>query len=1189
MTRLSIAKALTLTLTAALLLLPLSATAQRFFNLTADEVRIDSLLPRFTYSIPLGDRYADSTYTVEIKYPEYIDMTRSDMQRYQALTAKPLPSKVTVDTRIVTERKKGKLEVELSPLLTVNGKAKMLVSFMLDVKAQAKKRSVRKAIMKSEAAMPERYATHSVLAEGRWTKIRVPATGVYNLSNSFLQGCGFSNPDKVKVYGYGGNLQNEQLVAEELMETDDLKEVATCKTGGRRLLYARGPVSWSSDDATRRTRNPYSSYGYYFLTEGTDEPLTVDSAAFVGSFYPSPDDYHSLHEIDNFAWFHGGRNLCENSPIATGAKKDYAIANDTQAKKGTLSVCVTSGTASKASISLNGQHLGDLQLSLGRYDQGQEAIATYDVSDLQATNTITIANAEGGPIRLDYISIAYDTPRKEPQLSRQQFAEPENLYQIMNQDHHADPQADMVIIIPTSQKLRKQAQRLADYHSQKDGLKVNIVPADELYNEFSSGTPDANAYRRYMKMLYDRATDDSDLPKYLLLMGDCVWDNRMLTADCASLDPDDYLLAFESENSFSEIYCYVDDGFFALLDDGEGLNPMRTDKLDLGVGRFPVVTDIDAETLVSKVISYKDNANAGDWQNVLVFMGDDGNNNIHMRDINNTAETIAAMYPGYQVKKIMWDAFVRETSSTGNTYPEVTRMVKQQQQDGALIMDYAGHGRPDMMSHEAVLRSSDFSAFTNKNLPLWITASCDIMPFDYPRETIGEVAMLSRKGGAVAFFGTTRTVYANENKYINTAYMKHVLTIEDGKPITIGEAQRRAKNEMITSRLDLSQNKLQYSLLGDPAMSLNLPALKTVVDEINGVKLEDIEKGNLPHIKAGQVVTVKGHIENATGKETTFNGTVAATVRDCEETVVCRLNDTSETDSPFEYTDRPKVLFNGKSTIIDGEFTFYFSVPLDINYKEAPGLINLHAVNNEHTLAAHGSEERFIVNGSEDVADDGIGPSVYCYLNTPSFTDGGDVNNTPFFFAQISDKDGINATGNGIGHDLELIIDGEMARTYNLNSNFYYDFGTYTSGSTYYYIPELEPGMHQLKFRAWDILNNSSTTTLNFNVVKGLQPNIVDVNCTNNPASTSTTFIVTHNFVGADMTADISVFDMSGRELWRHVEQGTSNGSAFTIDWDLTVDGGARLQTGVYLYRVRLSSNGSSKASKAKKLVIINR
>ena len=222
MTRLSIAKALTLT--TALLLLPLSATAQRFFNLTADEVRIDSLLPRFTYSIPLGDRYADSTYTVEIKYPEYIDMTRSDMQRYQALTAKPLPSKVTVDTRIVTERKKGKLEVELSPLLTVNGKAKMLVSFMLDVKAQAKKRSVRKAIMKSEAAMPERYAAHSVLAEGRWTKIRVPATGVYNLSNSFLQGCGFSNPDKVKVYGYGGNLQNEQLVAEELMETDDLKE-----------------------------------------------------------------------------------------------------------------------------------------------------------------------------------------------------------------------------------------------------------------------------------------------------------------------------------------------------------------------------------------------------------------------------------------------------------------------------------------------------------------------------------------------------------------------------------------------------------------------------------------------------------------------------------------------------------------------------------------------------------------------------------------------------------------------------------------------------------------------------------------------------------------------------------------------------------------------------------------------------
>lgn len=146
------------------------------------------------------------------------------------------------------------------------------------------------------------------------------------------------------------------------------------------------------------------------------------------------------------------------------------------------------------------------------------------------------------------------------------------------------------------------------------------------------------------------------------------------------------------------------------------------------------------------------------------------------------------------------------------------------------------------------------------------------------------------------------------------------------------------------------------------------------------------------------------------------------------------------------------------------------------------------------------------------------------------------MNATPYFVANITDKDGINATGTGIGHDLELIIDGDMSKTYNLNSNFVYDFGSYTTGSTYYNIPELEPGAHTLKFRAWDILNNPTTVTLNFNVVKGLQPDIMGVSCTNNPARTSTTFIVSHNFTNSNVDLALDIFDMSGRLLWTHEE-----------------------------------------------------
>ena len=315
---------------------------------------------------------------------------------------------------------------------------------------------------------------------------------------------------------------------------------------------------------------------------------------------------------------------------------------------------------------------------------------------------------------------------------------------------------------------------------------------------------------------------------------------------------------------------------------------------------------------------------------------------------------------------------------------------------------------------------------------------------------------------------------------------------------------------------------------------------------------------------------------------------MSATVLDTEELVVCKQNDASEAaETPFTFYDRSKILFNGTDSVKNGVFEFSFAVSRDINYASGTGQMVVYAVDNGRTRSAHGTEERFYINGTEEVYNDSIGPSIYCYLNSPSFVNGGDVNATPYFVAEVSDKDGINATGNGIGHDLELVIDGEALRTYNLNSNFTYDFGTYTSGSTYYSIPELAPGRHNLKFRVWDVLNNPSTATLDFNVVKGLTPRLIDVSCTKNPAVSSTTFIVTHNFIDSDVDVILDVFDLGGRILWTHREQGQSSGNAYTVDWDLTVDGGSRLQTGVYLYRVRLASNGSNRASKAKKLIVL--
>ena len=1176
----------------------LRAGAQEFVNLTAHEVRIDSLLPVYHCNIPLGKHFADSIYTVSIDYPEFIDMSEADIRRYEAISGAPLPALPEVHQYIGVSRRQGTLCVSFVPLVFRDGKYQKLVSFKIKThKAPLSSPEGDTSVLKSREAPSgavggASFALHSVLSSGRWAKISVPETGVYQLTEQLVRRAGFSSLSKVKVYGYGGALQPEVLSNDYIRATDDLQEVATCTVGGRRLFHAVGPVSWEKATSTERIRNPYSDVGCYFITENDEEPLTVDSAQFVSSFYPTTNDYHSLHEVDDFAWYHSGRNLYESTPVGAEGSSAYELSAHTN--DGRLTVILTADGPAKVSVSVNDSIVGTI--STEKLSSQSKAVQKTQVLFLdrllQPKNTVRLRKTSGeATVRLDYLALTMSRPAPAPRLSSDAFPEPQFVYGITNQDHHADTAADMVIIIPTTQKLLAQAERLKALHEQRDSLRVRIVPADELFNEFSSGTPDANAYRRYLKMLYDRAESEADMPRYLLLFGDGAWDNRMLTTDWRQASPDDYLLCYESENSFSETMSYVCDDFFCMLDEGEGASLTKRDRTDVGVGRLPASTEAEAKIMVDKIIDYATNAHAGDWQNTLCFMGDDGNGNVHMREADAAVKTVVSEHPSFNIRKVYWDAYKLTSTPTGKRYPDVMLLLQQQIKQGALIMDYCGHGSPYTISHERVLNLSDFSAHTSLRLPLWITASCDIMPFDTQEENIGETAMLNAHGGAIAFFGTTRTVYTGDNQNMNCAFLKFVLGSTDGRRNTLGDAVRLAKNDVRSIGDDPNDrtrsetypiNKLHYSLLGDPALTLAAPQNGLVIDSINGQPVSGVVQ-----LPVGQKAVVSGHIENAAD----FNGVVSLTVKDVEQTVTCQLNNMGDdgAETAFSFKDRPATIYNGQDSVRNGRFSLTFVVPRDISYSEGTGRMTAYAVDNSRQLSVQGSTESFSLRSADVASNDGIGPSVYCYLNSTSFQNGGKVNTTPYFFAQLNDKDGINASGNGVGHDLQLVIDGDPSMTYTLNDYFQYDFGDYTSGTVGYSLPALSEGEHKLTFRAWDVHNNSSVAELAFTVVRGLEPNCYSVECTKNPARISTSFVINHDRTGSEMDIVLEVFDTSGRLLWAKQETGVSTDNTYTFDWDLTTSSGSRLQTGVYLYRVLVSSDGSSKASKAQKLIILNR
>lgn len=1164
-----------------LLLSCMGVRGQEYFNLTAQQVRIDSMLPTFTYSWPIDATNSESSYSVTIAYPEFYPMSADDVKRYEQITGGVMPSSMPdITQQISVSRKKKRLEVSFVPIVFRDGMYQKLVSFQL------KKHSTRNGNASREVSSPLTRGEgkqESLLATGKWVKIRVPSSGIYQLTDDLIRRAGFSNINNVRVYGYGGAMQPEKLYAAYIAETDDLQEVPQCVTGGHHLFWAQGPVSWNGSD---RIRNPYSQYGYYFLTESDGEPLTESESELAGHYISSGELNNTLYEIDDFAWYHGGRNLYDARIFTNGQSRDYTVSSAGLSAQGKITVVLTAmdnANSSTATISVNGEQVGTISIpKCTEYLHAAQTKISYTVANIAKTNTIRIQQTGGGTMRLDYIAIHEDGTPSVPSLKSLSINTPDLVGSVANQNLHGHEAADMVIIIPTSRKLQTQAERLKTFHEQHDGLRVNLVVADELYNEFSSGTPDANAYRRYLRMLYDRAQTDADMPRYLLLFGDAAWDNRMLSSDWKTTTPEDFLLCYESENSFSATDSYVCDEYFCMLDDGEGGNLLSSDRADVAVGRFPVRNEAQAKVMVDKIISYAENRYAGSWQNEICVMGDDGNQNLHMQDANSVANLVEEQHPGYVVKRIMWDAYERITSSTGHTYPDVTRLIKQQMKNGALVMNYSGHGAAYSFSHESVLLLKDFEETVSTHLPLWVTASCDIMPFDGQEDNIGETAILNSHGGAIAFVGTTRTVYSSYNRVINMAFMREVLT-----NVSIGEALRLAKNSLITTGTDHTANKLHYALLGDPALFLAAPSQRVVVDDINGAS---VNEGSPLILKAGSTVTVRGHIEQDGQRQSSYHGTVTATVRDAEEIVTCRLNDTSKSgaEKAFVYRDRTKVVFQGTDSVSNGQFAIRFTVPQDISYSEETGLINLYAINNNRVKTMHGTCNHFVLGGSTSERRDTIGPSVYCYLNSELFTNGDKVNLTPYFVARISDDDGINATGNGIGHDIQLVIDGQTAQTYILNDYFSYDFGSHTSGSVGFSIPTLTAGRHKLQFRVWDTQNNSTTTELNFVVVESLEPVFFDVESTQNPATTHTSFRIIHDRTGSQMDVVLDVYDISGRHLWQHAESGVPTDDSYLINWDLTSGNGSRISTGVYLYRVRISSEGSSYVSKAKKLIVFS-
>jgi hypothetical protein len=760
----------------------------------------------------------------------------------------------------------------------------------------------------------------------------------------------------------------------------------------------------------------------------------------------------------------------------------------------------------------------------------------------------------------------------------QQFPTPQLVGEIANQDLHALPQTDMIILAPTM--YLPYAETLAERH-RAESLNVTVVDDKLVFNEFSSGTPDGTAYRRFVKMFYDRAIVASEKPRYLLLFGDGIFDNRHLTSECAKLNPQNFLLTYQMKESLDESYSYGTDDYFGFLDDSEGLSVVSAG-IDLGIGRLPVSSTLQASNAVNKILNYMNNSQAGNWKSKIIFTADNTDSNnpndfcTHAKQADALAQYIDANHPEYMQYKYFMDAYKAVNTSGNTTYPEAKKGFLNTLKEGCFLLNYTGHGSTKAWSSEDMINITDIRQMDFANLPLWITATCDFGWYDGVQTSAGEEAFLNKNSGAIALYTTSRVVYQLNNFQINQKLIKYLFEKDaSGAHLRLGDVLRQSK-------LDLKSdgNKLNYVLLGDPALRLNYPEWKVEIETVNGEPVDS----EIKNFRALDNIAVRGIITDESGiKSSNFSGNLEALVFDSKKITESTVMDA--TGDRFTYSSYPNQVFLGSTAVTNGEFEFSFTVPKDISYTKDNGKMIFYAADKQNTLLrdASGYFERYSFYGTnEDVENDGIGPEIKAmYLNTESFTDGDAVNPTPFFFASVFDEDGVNFSGSGIGHDIKIFIDNKWE--YNLNQ--IYDIQT---GIVGFSIPELPDGEHRLRFRVWDIMNNYSEDSLTFRVVKGYKPEIIDLTAYGNPALIDTRFVFKSNLPETALEVIVNVYDLSGQTLWTVFKKASAGmDKNLSFEWDLTDTRGFRVNPGVYIYRAMVKTAGSTEVSRAKKIIVL--
>lgn len=788
----------------------------------------------------------------------------------------------------------------------------------------------------------------------------------------------------------------------------------------------------------------------------------------------------------------------------------------------------------------------------------------FNISNPNQPVRLTGAVRSNGQVSLE-TNFALNSPNRILAVASSSVLSPASITKTTPVDLHlSSSQTDLIIV--TARNLVPAMNEYVTYRSSQ-GFSIQTVAVENIMDNFGFGLYDPSAIRDFLKHSYENYPSPS--PSAVLFVGDANYDFLDRQATGVPNVVPAYLFQFD-ETLSDDNYVYF--GQYGLIDaDSSYITGDRG--FDMISARWPVNTVAEINSIVAKIKSYESVASFDSWRTKITLVADDENSPVNSPLIERvhttqTEELSTAHIPNIlnQKKVYSWEyPFVNRDK------PSVNTAIVKETNDGALVINYVGHGSPDVWAHEHIFsRTGDLPRLANSaKLPLVFAASCAISFFDDPKREGMAEDLLVMNGGAIGIVAATRLVYSAENADFNKEVFD-VLLYNDS--LTLCEAVYTAKllRQYINPTTPIpNTNDRNYLYFGDPYLTLGLPRLNVVADS------------PLDSLQALQATRITGRILQDDSSLYNSDGRLVINVYDSKRNKSYTIPGTSFT---VPYSVAGPTLFRGTAGITNGTFDFTFIPPLDIGYGGSGARVSLYAVLD--TIDAAGVLDSIAVSTAVATTTDSIGPNIGVMFSGAPLQPGGNVIKIgDLLNITLTDSSGINLA-EGIGHGITLETDNDASSLKNLTSLFQYNQDDFTGGTLNYNLDSLQPGLHTFKIKAWDNANNSSTLSFAAEITTSASLAIQDLLNYPNPMVDKTSF--SFSLTQSVDRFSLEIFTLSGREINSFERYALAPAYYDDIVWDGRDAYGDRVATGVYLYKATAVPVSGNKVEEFGKIIIIN-